>query len=390
MRSRETALSLQPKTAPPAVAALAVHRVSLNNFRNYRNVHLVLEPVPVVLTGANGSGKTNLLEALSLLVPGRGLRRAQLADLQHHQESAPWAVATELMTSIGPVKIGTGRDPENTKVDRRVVHIDGKTVKSQQELAAHVAMAWVTPEMDRILVGGPSVRRRLLDRLVYSFDPAHAGRVHRYEKALRERLRLLRDCIADPSWFDALEDEMAQTGVAITAARLQLLQQLQTVMASATGAFPQADLTLQGLAEELLQKYPALLVEDMLRTAFARTREEDRQKDVCAIGPHRSDLIVVHATRQVSADHCSTGEQKALLISIMLAYMRILAVMRGMPPLLLLDDITAHLDEARRGALFEEIEDLGVQAWLTGTDESSFGPFATQAQHFVVELGILR
>ncbi len=371
-------------------AALAVCRISLDSFRNYRDAHLVLDSSPIILTGPNGSGKTNLLEAVSLLAPGRGLRRAQLAELQQQDATSPWAVAVELMTPEGVVKIGTGRDPENPKGERRVIHIDGKAAKNQHDLTRHAAVAWITPEMDRLLEGGPSARRRLLDRLVYSFDPAHAGRVHRYEKALRERLRLLRGGVADAAWLGGLEDEMAQTGVAITAARLQLLQQLQKAMAETAGAFPKADLALQGMAEEALQKYPALLIEDMLRAAFARTREEDRQKDVCSVGPHRSDLAVVHKVRRCPADRCSTGERKALLIAIMLAYVRVLARMRSMPPLLLLDDITAHLDETRRGALFGEIGELGAQAWLTGTDETPFEPLLPSAQHFIVNCGIIK
>ena len=373
--------------------ALSVSQLSLVNFRNYDDIRLDLDSTPVILTGPNGSGKTNLLEAVSLLVPGRGLRKAQLGELQNHKASAPWAVATALHTANGALRVGTGRDPEAEtplragQAERRVLHIDGRPAKSQQALAEHVAMAWITPDMDRVLAEGAAARRKLLDRLAYSFDPAHAGRVQRYEKALRERLRLLRDGVADAAWLNGLEDEMAQTGVAIAAARRQLLRQLRTAIAETASAFPQADLALRGMAEEALRDEPALLVEDKLRAALARTRGEDAQSGMCGVGPHRSDLLVTHRLKQCPADLCSTGEQKALLITIMLAYVRTLARARQFLPLLLLDDIAAHLDEIRRAALFDEISALGVQAWLTGTDAAQFAPLGSAAQHFAVEQG---
>jgi DNA replication and repair protein RecF len=351
-------------------------------------MRLKLASAPVVLTGMNGSGKTNILEAISLLVPGRGLCRASSAEWQNHDESLPWAVAAEVRTSEGDVKIGTGRDPAAPDNGRRVVHVDGRAVKGQQALAEHVAMAWVTPDLDRVLADGSAARRKLLDRMVYSFDPAHAGRVHRYEKAMRERLRLLRDGVADATWLAALEDTMAQTGVSIAAARLHLLRQLQSAMTLAQSAFPQAEITLVGMAEEALADQPALLVEDKLRAALARSRQGDAQSGTCAIGVHRSDLLVIHRAHNCPAELCSTGEQKALLVAIMLAFVRTLTVARGgHPPLFLLDDITAHLDGVRRAALFEEILALRVQAWLTGTDEAFFDAFLPYAQHFSVEKG---
>jgi DNA replication and repair protein RecF len=368
-------------------AALALGKLTLANFRNYEDLSLEPAAAPVVLTGENGGGKTNLLEAISLLVPGRGLRRAPLSELQNQNAREPWAVAANLATSLGFLQIGTGRDPEESDGERRIIHIDGKPARSQQALAEHVALACITPDMDRLLAEGPGARRKWLDRLVFSFDPAHNGRMHRYEKALRERLRLLREGPADAAWLSALEDEMAQTGVAIAAARRQLIKQLRTAIAETSSAFPQADISVQGLAEDALESEPALPVEDKMRSALARTRGEDAQNGTCATGPHRSDLHVVHRQKTCPAELCSTGEQKALVVAIMLAYTRTLSIAREMTPLLLLDDIAAHLDDVRREALFEEIRTLGVQAWLTGTDAEPFAPLLPYAQHGVVESG---
>lgn len=369
---------------------LSLSQLTLTNFRNHADLRLELSSAPVVLTGMNGSGKTNLLEAISLLVPGRGLCRASPSEWQNHADTAPWAIVADIETLSGQMKIATGRDPELPESERRIVLIDGRVVKNQQALADHIAMAWITPDLDRVLADGPSARRKLIDRMAYSFDPAHAGRVHRYEKALRERLRLLRDGIADAAWLSGLEDEMARTGVAIAAARLQLLRYLQTAIAETESVFPQATLFLQGMAEELLVDLPALMVEDRLRSSLARMRGEDAQSGTCGVGPHRSDLRVVHRRHNCPAELCSTGEQKALLVAIMLAYVRTLASARAMKPLFLLDDITAHLDKVRRAALFEEIGTLGVQAWLTGTDDEAFKPFLSKAQHFAVEQGVVR
>lgn len=382
------ALAEQQITEIPR-APLSVGRISLSHFRNYGDLYLNFEAAPVVLTGANGSGKTNLLEAISLLVPGRGLRRAALGELQNRESAEPWAVAAELHTAFGPLNIGTGRDPEESDGERRIVHIDGKNARSQNALGEHVAMAWITPDMDRILAEGPSARRKLLDRLVYSFDPAHGARVNRYEKALRERLRLLREGIADAAWLNALEDEMAQTGVAIAAARRHMIRELQSAIAETASVFPRAGLALKGMAEEALEDEPALPVEDKMRAALARTRDEDAQTGTCSAGPHRSDLVVTHRAKNCTADFCSTGEQKALLIAIMLAYMRMLAQSRRMAPLFLLDDIAAHLDDVRRAALFEEILALGVQAWLTGTDAEPFAALLPHAQQGIVEQGYI-
>jgi DNA replication and repair protein RecF len=367
---------------------LAVRRLTLTAFRNYSALRLALTADPVVLTGPNGSGKTNILEALSLLVPGRGLRRARHSDWQNRRDATPWGVAADVDTPMGALKIGTGRDPSGG--DRRAVTLDGRSARSQSVLDETMALAWVTPDLDRVLVDGAAARRKLIDRLTASFDPAHAGRLLRYEKALRERLRLLREGPADAAWLAALENTMAQTGVAIAAARRHLLAELNANSAATSGAFPQADLALIGFAEQALDRAPALDVEESLRAGLHRNRAADAESGACALGPHRSDLAVTHRARACPAELCSTGEQKALLIALMLAYVRALGRARGVTPLLLLDDIAAHLDRARREALFNEINALGAQAWLTGTAPDLFAPFLVQTQHFAIENGTVR
>lgn len=373
-----------------AVNSLALSQLTLTNFRNHEDLRLDLMPDPVVLTGMNGSGKTNILEALSLLVPGRGLCRANPSQWQNHHNLQPWAVAASIDVPEGEVDISTGRDPANPQNDRRVVVIDGQLIKSQQALAQHVVMSWVTPDMDRVLVDGPSARRRLIDRMAYSFDPAHSGRVHRYEKAMRERLRLLRDGVADAAWLSGLEDIMAKTSVSIAAARSSLIRQLQIGIADTEGVFPQADLTLVGIAEEALDHSPALIVEDKLREALAYSRGEDAASGTSSVGVHRSDLKVIHRGHNCPAGLCSTGEQKALLIALMMAYVRTLMKVRQVAPLFLLDDITSHLDSVRREALFEELRALKVQAWLTGTDEIPFKALLPYAQSYHLEEGVAR
>ncbi len=367
---------------------LSISQITLSHFRNYADMRLICGARPIILTGANGSGKTNLVEAISLLVPGRGLRRAALVDLQNRSAASSWAVAVELRTGSGNLKIGTGRDgTQEAGEERRLIHINGKPSRGQTALAEQVVMAWITPDMDRLLVEGASARRKFLDRLVYSFDPAHGARVQRYEKAMRERLRLLREGIADAAWLSALEDEMAQTAVAIAAARRHMITRLRIAIAESGDIFPRADIEVRGTAEDMLADKPALLVEDALRVGFARSRGEDAMHGTCAVGAHRSDLYVVHRAKQCPADLCSTGEQKALLIALMLAFVRLLSEQRRVMPLFLLDDIAAHLDDYRRSALFDEIRAMGVQAWLTGTDQESFARLLPYAQAFRVENG---
>lgn len=395
LEARQTNPPLTAEAGRPDLlspAALAVTRLTLTRFRGYDVARLEPDHRPVVLTGPNGAGKTNLLEAVSFLAPGRGLRGAKLAEVERigSPPGAGWAVAAVLDTPMGPVEIGTGREAGahgsgSGDRDRRVVRIDGHPAKGQTVLAEHVAVVWLTPQMDRLFLEGSSGRRRFLDRLVFGFDPAHAGRLSRYEHALRERARLLRDGRVDDGWLTGLEDQMATTGMAVAAARRDVVQRLRAACGRAVGPFPGADLAVQGTVERWLDEGPALAAEDALRQSLRDSRRLDSDTGGAAVGPHKSDLSVRHAQKDMPAALCSTGEQKALLIAIMLANARLLAAERGAAPLLLLDEVAAHLDPHRREALFDEILALGAQAWMTGTDDNVFAPLGSAATRFHIE-----
>jgi DNA replication and repair protein RecF len=290
-------------------------------------------------------------------------------------------------TRRGPIAIGTGRD--GIAGERRTVRIDGEPARRQAELGERLGVLWLTPAMDRLFVEGPEGRRRLLDRLVLGLDPAHASRVARYEQVLRERSRLLRDGPNDPVWLDALEETMAAEGVAIAAARREAVERLGRACAEADGAFPRAGLTLVGTLEGWLDAMPALDAEERFKASLAQARPTDAFSGGAAIGPHRSDLAVLHADRGVAAEAASTGEQKALLISILLAQAQLQRAVRGEPPLLLLDEVAAHLDSIRRDALFAVLAGLDGQAWISGTDAALFAPLRGTARFIAVQDGAL-
>jgi DNA replication and repair protein RecF len=368
---------------------LAVTRLALSDFRCYRTTRLDVDPRSVVLTGPNGAGKTNLLEAISFLAPGRGLRRARLGEIDCRAPadgaaSGPWAIAATVATPRGPVRIGTGREATASGGERRVVRIDGVAARSQTALAEHVNLVWLTPQMDRLFIEGAGARRRFLDRLVLGFDPAHAGRCAAYDQAMRERGKLLREGPFDATWLAALEESMAQHGVAIAAARREVVSRLDAACAEDVAGFPRAMLAIAGMVEDWLQAGPALAAEDNLRQRLAASRRQDGESGGAAAGPHRSDLAVRHGRTGVPAEQCSTGEQKALLIAILLAHARLQAELRGAAPLMLLDEVAAHLDRERRRALFAELDALGAQAWLTGTDEELFAELRGTAQFLTV------
>lgn len=389
-------------TAPEPAGSprFAVRRLALTDYRCYANLRLEVDARSVVLTGPNGAGKTNLLEALSYLAPGRGLRGARLTEADRLGGGA-WAVSAVLTTPDGERQIGTGPDPDSRaahppvddesrrRAEKRIVRYDGQPGKGPSSLSETVSVLWLTPAMDRLFVDGASARRRFLDRLAYGLDPAHAGRISAYERALRERARLLRTNPprgggADGAWLSALEQTMAERAVAIAAARREVVAQLNGAAGEGLGPFPTAEIAVRGAPEDWLADAPALACEERLMMALASARGTDAETGGSAVGPHRSDLVVHHAARRMPAHLCSTGEQKALVVGIVMANARLQARLRGAAPLLLMDEVAAHFDEAHRRALFAEIGALGVQAWLTGTDAALFAPFGEQAQFFRV------
>jgi DNA replication and repair protein RecF len=384
----------RPAVAEPA-AAVWVGRLQLTDFRNYRSVETEVGRRPVVLTGPNGAGKTNLLEALSFLAPGRGLRQAKLGEVDRRRSmpvivgsAGKWGVAATICSEHGSVEIGTGPDPHGEHGrERRLVKVNGAFVSGQSALAERLSVIWLTPQMDRLFLDGASARRRFLDRLVYCFDPDHAGRLAHYERALHERSQLLRQTGPanwDTTWLAAIEEQIAEAGVAVAAARRELVHALGRAAARGVGPFPQVGLALDGMVDARLEEMPALAAEDAFRERLAADRVRDGETGGAQCGPHRSDLVVTHLGKKLPASQCSTGEQKVLLISIVLAHVRLQIDSRGRAPILLLDEVAAHLDAARRSALFDAVLSLDVQAWLTGTDAALFTELGRRAQFFCV------
>jgi DNA replication and repair protein RecF len=364
---------------PARETTLSVARLKLTNFRSYASVEIATQASPVVLAGPNGAGKTNLLDAISLLSPGRGLRGARLGEHTRKGPSAMsealWAVAATVARAGEAYEIGTGLVSSQGS-ERRQVRLNGAPAQSSADLGDVVQMLWLTPAMDRLFIESASGRRKFLDRLVLGFDAGHARAATRYETAMRERARLLKYGPRDPAWLDGLEAEMVETGLAMAAARRTAVVRLNSALAERgeAGAFPAAQLSLDADVDD-----------DALRENLARARIRDAEAGRTTVGPHLTDLAVRHTQKRTDARECSTGEQKALLISIVLADARELSRARGgLSPILLLDEIAAHLDVTRRAALFDEVIALGAQAWMTGTDIEMFSPLRGRAQLFEV------
>ena len=373
---------------------LRVVELRLTHFRNYTSAELIADGAIIVLTGANGSGKTNLLEALSLLTPGRGLRRANLNEVCNSTGPGSWAVSAKLDSNGDELAIGTGLSAPLSDEDstQRDVRINAKNAKAG-DLATHVSALWLTPESDGLFRGSAGDRRRFLDRLTMALDPGHGTRVNALEKLLRSRNRLLSEPQWDEKWLDAIEIELAEAAISVSAARLSQVESLQaSILAHQnTGSpFPFALLTMSGEIEDSLRAHASVIAEDRYRDVLAQTRNIDAAAGRTTRGAHLSDLLVEHGPKAIPAERASTGEQKALLVGLILAQARHVAEHRGTTPLLLLDEIAAHLDNIRRAALYDELEKLSAQAWLTGTDPEMFATLSGRATFVEVANGTLR
>jgi DNA replication and repair protein RecF len=365
-------------------------RVALADFRSYATLDLRASARMVALAGDNGAGKTNLLEALSLFTPGRGLRRAELAEMAREGGAGGFAVSLEIEGEEGgPLQMGTGLDIAEGAAQRRC-RLDREPVSSPRAFADHVRIVWLTPSMDGLFTGSAGDRRRFLDRLVLAVDSDHGTRVAALEKALRNRNRLLEERRGERIWLDAAEREIAELAIAVAAARRETVERLAALIAAGRdedSPFPWAEIALDGEIDRLLAERPALEAEDLYRVLLRDNRARDAAAGRTLIGPQASDLAVLHGPKQCEARRASTGEQKALLVGLVLAHARLVAAMSGIAPFVLLDEIAAHFDPARRGALFDALQGLGGQVWMTGADVSLFDDLRGRADLFFVAGG---
>jgi DNA replication and repair protein RecF len=357
-----------------------LRRLTLTDFRNYPALTWSPGHRIAVLTGPNGSGKTNVLEAISLLTPGRGLRGARVADLARREGSGRWAVASRLQTPNGAMDLGTGTMTDGPP-DRREFRLDGMAPRTQADVAVHVAAVWLTPQMDGLFGESASGRRRFLDRLVWALDPGHAREAAAHDTAMASRNRLLASHNADPAWLAGLEESMARHAIALTAARRHVVARLNAAPLPAA-AFPRAQMLLIDNLADRLGNEPALAVETWLRSELAQRRPQDAAAGGASLGAHRADMQLADAATGLPAAQSSSGQQKALLIGVILAHAALIAEARGTPPILLLDEPAVHLDTNRREALYAALQALPAQAILTGTDADAFTGLHHQAAFF--------
>ena len=369
-----------------------IRRLTLTNFRSYHAAQVNIGANLAVLVGPNGAGKTNLIEAISFLAPGRGLRRATLEDVAFTEGDGAWAVSADVDGALGLATLGTGIEApvgEGVQLLRKC-RIDREPAGSAAAFADHLRVVWLVPAMDQLFNGPASERRRFLDRLVLAVDAEHMTRVNALERSLRSRNRLLEEPRPDSHWLDAIEHETAELAVAVTALRAQTVGLLQARLAARrepASPFPAAEIALDGWMEKLIANHPATEVEDRYRAVLRDNRSRDAAAGRTLDGPHLTDLAVAHAGKSIAAADASTGEQKALLIGLVLAHAALIAEMTGFAPVLLLDDVVAHLDPLRRAALYAELDKIGAQVFITGADAAAFADIAATAEVFEVVPG---
>jgi DNA replication and repair protein RecF len=366
----------------------AITRVTLRDVRSYAALDLEVEARMVALVGDNGAGKTNLLEALSLLAPGRGLRRAELGEIARAGSGGGFVVSAALDGPHGETQLGLGlSEPDATGRRARIQRINGANAAAHADFAEHVRVVWLTPEQDGLFRGPAGERRRFLDRLVLAIDAGHGARVGALERALRDRNRILEESPREAAWLDAVERQAAELGVAVAAARAEAVGRLSALIAETrddASPFPWAVLALEGEIDALVARLPALDAEDSYRALLRDGRARDKAAGRTLVGPQASDLVVRHGPKDIAADAGSTGEQKALLVGLVLAHARLVRAMSGMAPVVLLDEVAAHFDPRRRAALYDTLAGLGAQVWMTGADIAQFGDLpAGAARHMV-------
>jgi DNA replication and repair protein RecF len=375
------------------MTAARIRRLTLNNFRSYHAAQIDVAANLVVLVGPNGTGKTNLVEAISFLAPGRGLRRATLTEVAFMEGDGSWAMASDVEGALGLATLGTGIEaPANEDMTiTRKCRIDREPVSSASAFADHLRVIWLVPAMDQLFTGPASERRRFLDRLALAVDAEHASRVSALERSLRSRNRLLEEPRPDPHWLDAIEHETAELAVAVAALRAETVTRLSAALAARRSSpFPSAEIALEGWMEKLLAQHSAREIEDRYRAVLHDNRARDAAAGRTLDGPHLTDLVVAYAPKDIPAADASTGEQKALLIGLVLAHAGLIAEMIGFAPVLLLDEVVAHLDPGRRSALYAELETIGAQVFMTGADPAAFAEIGTLADIFDVSPGVVR
>ena len=377
------------------IGKAGVIRLTLSHYRNYEHLRINAGLNPIIITGENGSGKTNILEAISFLTPGRGLRGAKLSDIKRLQSDFDnWAVSATILKEDETHEIGTGIEKivredysETRSYDKRIVKIDGDKIASQLELGKYLSAIWLTPQMDRLFRGGPQPRRSFLDRLVYDFDMEHAKRTASFEHLYKEWYQLLKQGQNDPHWLGSLEEKMAGVGVAIAAARIEQVAKLNSfIEKEPDDVFPNVKLELDGVVEKMIQEMPALEAEERYKDTLKSQRKNVLYNDTVD-GVNKTDFKVFYKDKSMPAELCSTGEQKSLLIGIILAQTKCQIADKGTNPVLLLDEVVSHLDETKREALLEKITALNLQAWITSTDEELFKTMKEKAEFFKVEDG---
>lgn len=359
-----------------------VKKLSLNLFRNYDNISLQSSCCPVVLFGENGSGKTNILEAISLLSPGRGLRKAQLNSIKNinHNGFEGWSVSSIVAKGMRENNIGTGL--ERSSDSKRIIKIDGDKIKRQSDLTEMLSVIWLTPQIDGLFIEGSSDRRKFLDRLVFNFDSEHASRVNSYEYLVRERMKILQNNNYDQHWVSSIEAKIAQKTVAIAIARADTINYIQNAIDSFDTPFPRAIIGVECQVKDLIDGKTSLEAEAIIGEKLANNRHIDANSGRSNIGTHRSDFFAIHQEKNMRANLCSTGEQKALLLSIILAEARAKSIWQSSVPIILLDEVVSHLDNVKRDYLFDFILQMNCQVWMTGTSEEIFSGLNNEADFF--------